>query len=131
MYDKLIAAARELERFQPSPTDRTEIDTYETRLYAIRELVWSLPKPHFALLRRFVEHLDKVTDYEELNQMPPSSLAIVFAPNLLKPPIENGGFAASMTNLGHAANLVKVSHPRFPICAEGLDHSFVVSLDLL
>ena len=94
--------------------DNPEIDAYETRLYAIRELVWALPKPHFALLRRFVEHLDKVTDYEELNQMPPSSLAIVFAPNLLKPPVEDGGFAASMTNLGHAANLIKVSTLQTP-----------------
>lgn len=47
--------------------------------------------------------------------MPPSSLAIVFAPNLLKPPVENGSFATSMTNLGHAAKLVKVRFSRVRI----------------
>lgn len=35
------------------------VEGYDERLYAIRDLVWRLPKDHFQLLRRLTEHLEK------------------------------------------------------------------------
>jgi hypothetical protein len=45
LYDSFIAA--------------NGITEYDARLYAIRDLVWKMPKPNFRLLRRLMEHLDK------------------------------------------------------------------------
>lgn len=36
------------------------------------------------------------------------NLAIVFGPNILKPPAGPGNFMASMSNIGHVSNLVKI-----------------------
>ncbi|TIC53455.1 hypothetical protein E3Q04_03187, partial [Wallemia mellicola] len=92
----------------PSFIQAVLIPEYEERLYAIRELVWNLPRTHFTLLRRLSEHLEKVTDYEDQNQMFAHNLAIVFGPNILKPPAGPGNFMASMSNIGHVSNLVKI-----------------------
>ncbi|KAF7797130.1 hypothetical protein EIP86_008322 [Pleurotus ostreatoroseus] len=54
----------------------------DTRLTNIRHIIHELPRPRFDLLKRLIEHLDKVTDYEESNQMTAESLATVFSPNL-------------------------------------------------
>lgn len=43
----------------PSFIQAVLIPEYEERLYAIRELVWNLPRTHFTLLRRLSEHLEK------------------------------------------------------------------------
>lgn len=43
----------------PSFIQAVLIEEYEERLYAIRELVWNLPRTHFTLLRRLAEHLEK------------------------------------------------------------------------
>ncbi|KAM0756568.1 hypothetical protein T439DRAFT_309052 [Meredithblackwellia eburnea MCA 4105] len=83
------------------------IQEFDDRLYAIRDLVWSLPSPNFHLLRRLTEHLDRITDHEDVNSMHSANLAIVFAPNLLQPPPGPSSFALSMTNLGKAVGLVK------------------------
>ncbi|TIB18890.1 hypothetical protein E3P92_00350 [Wallemia ichthyophaga] len=92
----------------PSFIQAVLIEEYEERLYAIRELVWNLPRTHFTLLRRLAEHLEKVTDFEDQNQMFAHNLAIVFGPNILKPPAGPGNFMASMSNIGHVSNLVKI-----------------------
>ena len=52
-YESLIRAA--------------QIQDYNERLYGIRDLVWELSRERFVLLRRIVEHLDRVTDFEEQN----------------------------------------------------------------
>ncbi|SGY38056.1 BQ5605_C003g01950 [Microbotryum silenes-dioicae] len=83
------------------------IEDYDERLYAIRDLVWRLPQPNFHLLRRLSEHLDKVTDHEEVNSMHAANLSIIFAPTLLKPTPGPTAFGLSMTNLGKAANIIK------------------------
>eukprot|EP01102_Stenamoeba_stenopodia_P006425 TRINITY_DN175_c0_g1_i1.p1 TRINITY_DN175_c0_g1~~TRINITY_DN175_c0_g1_i1.p1 ORF type:complete len:499 (-),score=116.39 TRINITY_DN175_c0_g1_i1:1496-2992(-) len=49
------------------------------------ELLKELPMTHKRLLRRLVEFLLEVAKYSEENKMTTSSLAIVFAPNLLRP----------------------------------------------
>jgi hypothetical protein len=54
--------------------------------------------------------INRVTDNEGVNAMHAGNLAIIFAPTLLKPPPGPSSFAISMTNLGKAVNLIKVSY---------------------
>lgn len=63
-----------------------EIVEYDDRLLAIKALIHQLPLPNYYLLRRLIEHMEMITDYEETNHMYASNLAIVFGPNLLRPP---------------------------------------------
>ena len=63
-----------------------EIVEYDERMIAIKDLVHHLPAPNYFLLKRIIEHLERVTDFEETNHMYASNLAIVFGPTLLKPP---------------------------------------------
>lgn len=37
----------------------TLLADYEERMYGLRNLIWSLPRPNFTLLRRLVEHLEQ------------------------------------------------------------------------
>ncbi|KAJ7658894.1 hypothetical protein B0H17DRAFT_1213103 [Mycena rosella] len=74
----------------------------DDRLTSIRNVVQGLPRPNFDLLKRVSEHLDKVADFEEYNQMTAEGLAIVFSPNLLRAPQEN--FAMILANMGHTHN---------------------------
>ncbi|KAJ2843106.1 hypothetical protein IWW36_005669, partial [Coemansia brasiliensis] len=62
------------------------IDDYDERLWAIKDLVHALPAPNYTVLKRLVEHLERVTDYEEINHMYGTNLALVFGPSLLRPP---------------------------------------------
>ena len=89
-----------------------EIENLDERLLAIRGVVQGLPQANFDILRRVAEHLDKVTDYEEYNQMTVDALAIVFSPNLLRAPQNN--FAMILSNMGLSHKLVKafVTHVR-------------------
>ncbi|ORY40010.1 hypothetical protein BCR35DRAFT_336519 [Leucosporidium creatinivorum] len=93
LYDHFIAA--------------NAVQDYDERLYAIRDLVWKMPQPNFHLTRRLTEHLDKVTDNEDVNAMHAGNLSIIFAPTLLKPPPGPAAFGLSMSNLGQVANIVK------------------------
>ena len=63
-----------------------DIQEYDDRLIAIKELVHQLPRPNYYILRGLIEHLDMVTEHEETNHMYASNLAIVFGPTLFKPP---------------------------------------------
>lgn len=45
--------------FYDSFMKANNVEGYDERLYAIRDLVWKLPRVHFALLRRLCEHFDK------------------------------------------------------------------------
>lgn len=82
-----------------------KIEDLEPRLDKIRSLVQSLPYANFDLLKRLIEHLDKVTDYEEMNQMTSYSLSIVISPNILRAPRDD--FATTMANMGHAHGVAK------------------------
>ncbi|KAI3642386.1 hypothetical protein MP228_011941 [Amoeboaphelidium protococcarum] len=72
LFDRFMAAA--------------ELVDYNDRLIAIKTLVHSLPRPNFYILKRLIEHLQLVTDYEETNHMYASNLAIVFGTNVCRPP---------------------------------------------
>lgn len=54
------------------------MDNHEERLYAIRDIIWEFPKPHFDLLRRTAEHLARVVEEGEHNLMAPHNIGLVF-----------------------------------------------------
>ncbi|KAJ1828340.1 hypothetical protein LPJ56_001168, partial [Coemansia sp. RSA 2599] len=83
------------------------IDDYDERLWAIKDLVHALPTANYTVLKRLVEHLERVTDYEEINHMYGTNLALVFGPSLLRPPPGSSSFALAMSNLGHAQSVIK------------------------
>ncbi|KAJ7077530.1 rho GTPase activating protein 22 [Mycena belliarum] len=89
------------------------LENLDDRLTSIRNVVQGLPRPNFDLLKRVSEHLDKVADFEEYNQMTAEGLAIVFSPNLLRAPQEN--FAMILANMGHTHKLVKALITHFHV----------------
>jgi len=89
------------------------MENLDERLISIRSVVQGLPQPNFDLLKRVSEHLDKVADLEECNQMTAEGLAIVFSPNLLRAPQEN--FAMILANMAHAHRLVKTLITHFHV----------------
>lgn len=94
IYDSLIVASA--------------IEDYDERLITMKDLVHSLPAPNYLLLKRIIEHLERITDFEETNHMYAANLAIVFGPTLLRPGGSSANsFATSMKNLGHQQNIVR------------------------
>ncbi|KAG0376505.1 rho GTPase-activating protein [Mortierella sp. AD032] len=93
-YDALIAASA--------------LEDYDERLLTMKDLIRTLPPPNYILLKRIIEHLERVTDYEEINHMYATNLAIVFGPTLLRPGgTSANSFATSMKNLGHQQSIVR------------------------
>ena len=82
------------------------VNSYDERLYTIRDLAWQMPQPHFNLIKRLMEHLDRITDNEQVNAMHAQNLALVLAPTLLRPPPGPDSFGLAMINLGKAAKIV-------------------------
>ncbi|CDS01327.1 hypothetical protein [Sporisorium scitamineum] len=91
-YDDLIA------------TDAMDNDD---RLYAMRDIIWKMPKCHFDVLRRTAEHLARVVEEAEVNKMLAHNVALVFGTSLLNPTPGPSSDAISFGNLGKAANVVK------------------------
>jgi hypothetical protein len=84
------------------------LEDYDERLLTMKDLIRTLPPPNYILLKRIIEHLERVTDYEEINHMYATNLAIVFGPTLLRPGgTSANSFATSMKNLGHQQNIVR------------------------
>ncbi|OMJ25396.1 Beta-chimaerin [Smittium culicis] len=84
-----------------------DISDYDERLWAIKDLINTLPERNFTVLKHLVEHLEKVTDYEEINHMYASNLALVFGPSLIHPPPGDSNFYSAMSTLGQAQSIVK------------------------
>ncbi|PCH35674.1 hypothetical protein WOLCODRAFT_28060 [Wolfiporia cocos MD-104 SS10] len=80
------------------------------RLSSIRKVVHSLPDVNFDLLKRIVEHLEKVTDYEENTQMTAESLATVFSPNLIRAPNNDVGLFFANMSAGHRVTKLLIAH---------------------
>eukprot|EP01128_Nolandella_sp_AFSM9_P003400 TRINITY_DN1461_c0_g1_i1.p1 TRINITY_DN1461_c0_g1~~TRINITY_DN1461_c0_g1_i1.p1 ORF type:complete len:450 (+),score=85.29 TRINITY_DN1461_c0_g1_i1:174-1352(+) len=55
---------------------------------ALQRIVSLLPPPHRACLAVLCEHLKKISSHSDVNKMTVDNLAIVFAPNLLRPLVE-------------------------------------------
>ncbi|KAF5377413.1 hypothetical protein D9757_009715 [Collybiopsis confluens] len=82
-----------------------KLENLDDRLTNIREIIHNLPRANFDLLKRISEHLDKVTDFEEQNQMTAEALSIVFSPNLLRAP--HNDFLMVLSNMPFTHKLVK------------------------
>ena len=61
-----------------------DIADEKERISALMSLVHQLPQQHFDLLERLIFHLTRVARNESSNRMSPNSLAIVFAPCILR-----------------------------------------------
>ncbi|KIK93915.1 hypothetical protein PAXRUDRAFT_485676 [Paxillus rubicundulus Ve08.2h10] len=90
-----------------------KVENLHQRLASIRNVVHALPQGNFDMLKRVAEHLDKVTDFEEHNQMTAEALAIVFSPNLLRAP--QNDFALILANMGYTHKLVKALITHFHV----------------
>ncbi|THG94626.1 hypothetical protein EW026_g6885 [Hermanssonia centrifuga] len=86
-----------------------EVDL-DTKLSNIRRVIQDLPRARYDLLKRLMEHLDKVTDFEENNQMTAESLATVFSPNLLRAPDDDVGFFFANMGAAHRATKILITH---------------------
>lgn len=86
--------------------DALSLEDYNEKMWKMKELLYEFPPPNYAVLRRLIGHLERVTDFEEVNQMYTNNLAIVFGPTLVRPPPELGGIVAMM-NMGKHNALVK------------------------
>ncbi|XP_025415724.1 rho GTPase-activating protein 44-like [Sipha flava] len=72
LYEEWIAAAK--------------LQTSESRLQAILNVVQKLPQSNLYNLRYIIKFLAMLTKHQDLNKMSPQNLAIVIAPNLLWTP---------------------------------------------
>jgi hypothetical protein len=54
-------------------------------LQAIKALLWQVPNAHYASLKKLFAFLRAVADRSAVNKMTPQNLAIVWAPNLIRP----------------------------------------------
>ncbi|KAI0629663.1 hypothetical protein C8Q77DRAFT_1141583 [Trametes polyzona] len=90
-------------------TGRDDVD-FQTKVANVREIVRSLPGSNFDLLKRIVEHLERVTDFEESNQMTAESLATVFSPNLLRSTNSDVGTFFSNMAAGHRVTKMLIAH---------------------
>lgn len=93
---------------------------YEERVAGLRDIVHSLPPVHYATLRRLLQHLDRLTDYEETNQMHAEGLAICIGPNVIRSP----DAAAALAMMGSAVpvmkNLILLVRLRCVFCSLGI-----------
>ncbi|CAK5273971.1 unnamed protein product [Mycena citricolor] len=86
-----------------SAIEAAQIEDLEQRLAAVRRVVHGLPQSNYDLLKRVAEHLDRVADFEDSNQMTAEGLAIVFSPNLLRAE----SFAVVLANMAHTHKIVR------------------------
>ncbi|KAI8885416.1 hypothetical protein K501DRAFT_322491 [Backusella circina FSU 941] len=82
-------------------------EDHDERIYLIKKVLKKLPYNNYMLLKRIIEHFVIVTDFEAINHMYATNLAIVFGPTLLQPAPGPASFATTMSNLGHHQNIVK------------------------
>ncbi|KAE8216721.1 hypothetical protein CF327_g157 [Tilletia walkeri] len=80
----------------------------DARMHALRDLIWDLPKAHFDVLRRIVEHLARVVEEGQHNKMFQHNIGLVFATSLLNPPPAPDSLTRSFANVGKAAHIVSI-----------------------
>lgn len=84
-----------------------ELPERSERIRAVYQKVDELPPSNFNTLERLIFHLVKVAKEEEHNKMTPSSLAIVFAPCILRSPDSNDPFLG-MKDVGKITMCVEI-----------------------
>ena len=72
----------------------------KTKLRTIKEIVSRLAPTHLSTLIFLLKHLEKVTQYKDVNRMASANLAIVFGPTLMWPP-------AHLTTTNMALNMMQ------------------------
>ncbi|WFD35491.1 Rho GTPase-activating protein [Malassezia cuniculi] len=70
----------------PAFIEAAKIENDYLRQIRLHEQVNELPDANYATLRFLMAHLDRIRNYEWVNQMSAHNLAIVFGPTLLSPP---------------------------------------------
>ncbi|NWZ10127.1 RHG44 protein, partial [Agelaius phoeniceus] len=76
----------------------SNIPDQEKRLQALWNACEKLPKANYNNIRYVIKFLAKLTEYQDINKMTPSNVAIVLGPNLLWPQAE-GNMTEMMTTL--------------------------------
>ncbi|NWT13657.1 RHG44 protein, partial [Vireo altiloquus] len=76
----------------------SNIPEQEKRLQALWNACEKLPKANYNNIRYVIKFLAKLTEYQDMNKMTPSNVAIVLGPNLLWPQAE-GNMTEMMTTL--------------------------------
>lgn len=64
-----------------------KLESNEAKLPKVREVLSKLPAPNMAFLEYLMKFLRTVADKAETNMMTTKNLAIVFAPNILRPKV--------------------------------------------
>jgi len=82
-----------------------ESEEEDKRQKAIQVVLDLLPKPNKLLLYTVCEYLHEVAKYSDENMMGAHNLAIVFAPNLLRPAVEKP--STLIADAGHSVTLVE------------------------
>lgn len=77
-----------------------------SRTRALLELVHKLPRVNFLVFERLVYHLAQVAKEEGSNKMNAGSLAVIFAPNLLRPQKEPSAMRA-LEEVKHRTVVIK------------------------
>nr|XP_047931950.1 rho GTPase-activating protein 44 isoform X1 [Anser cygnoides] len=76
----------------------SNIPEQEKRLQALWSACEKLPKANYNNIRYLIKFLAKLTEYQDMNKMTPSNVAIVLGPNLLWPQAE-GNITEMMTTV--------------------------------
>ncbi|XP_073653836.1 rho GTPase-activating protein 44 isoform X3 [Tursiops truncatus] len=76
----------------------SNIQEQDTRLQALWNACEKLPKANYNNIRYLIKFLSKLSEYQDVNKMTPSNMAIVLGPNLLWPQAE-GNITEMMTTV--------------------------------
>ncbi|NXH92083.1 RHG44 protein, partial [Edolisoma coerulescens] len=93
----------------------SNIPEQEKRLQALWNACEKLPKANYNNIRYVIKFLAKLTEYQDLNKMTPSNVAIVLGPNLLWPQAEiefnvTGNYGSPL-HVNHNANYSSMPSP--------------------
>ena len=93
----------------------------------IKKVLKFLPPVNLVLLKTLCEFLHKVMQNQEVNKMTSSNLAIVFAPNLLRPP-QQDDLKAMFGDSKHANALMKTLIEQYTEIFEQVRNGTITSL---
>ncbi|XP_030064994.1 rho GTPase-activating protein 15 [Microcaecilia unicolor] len=85
---------------------------YDTRIEAIRCLIWKLPQSNHDTLKILFAHLKKIVAKASVNLMSTQSLGIVFGPTLLRSEKESGNMAIHMIYQNQIAELILMEYDK-------------------